>query len=164
MLRERSTEGESFMSRRVLIGAAALALVVVVSVGAIAVSAVRVTPGSERKASVGSNSSLRASAPTLPPARARTLERELRSGDQKQVADALALPAGQALDPGLLAGLQEMRSVSLDESSFVTRDGHTAQMSAVAVGPEGKSAPWTLYLTNSDGVWKVVATNLAGAT
>ena len=151
------------MSRRVMIAAAAMALLVAVSVVAFAVSARKVTPGAERKASAGSTSSPRSLAPTLPPARARTLERELRSGDQKQVADALALPAGQVLDPGLLAGLQAMRSVSLDESSFVTRDGHTAQMSAVAVGPEGKSAPWTLYLTNSDGVWKVVATNLAGA-
>ena len=151
------------MSRRVMIAAAAIALLVAVSVGAVAVSALKVTPGSERKASANSTSSPRSSVPTLPPARARALERELRSGDQKQVADALALPAGQVLDPGLLAGLQAMRSVSLDESSFVTRDGHTAQMSAVAVGPEGKSAPWTLYLTNSDGVWKVVATNLAGA-
>ena len=151
------------MSRRAMIAAAAMALLVAVSVGAIAVSAQKVTPGSERKTLAGSTSSPRSSALTLPPARARTLERELRSGDQRQVADALALPAGQVLDPGFLAGLHEMRSVSMDESSFVTRDGHTAQMSAVAVGPEGKSAPWTLYLTNSDGVWKVVATNLAGA-
>jgi hypothetical protein len=95
--------------------------------------------------------------------RARTLERELRSGDQKQVADALAIPAGQALDPGLLAGLRGMRSVSLDESSFVTHDAHTGQMSAVVVGPEGESATWTVYLATSGGVWKVVATNLAGA-
>jgi hypothetical protein len=150
------------MSKRMIISVAAVALVVAVMVVAIAISAARVTPGSQAKAVAGSSPSS-AAAKGLPPARARTLERELRSGDQKQVMDAIAIPAGQVLDPGLLAGLAQMRSVALDASSFVTPDGRTGQMSAVVVDPQDKSAHWTVYLTVAGGIWKVVATNLADA-
>jgi hypothetical protein len=149
------------MSRRLWIPLAALTLVAAVVVG-LSLS-MKARSGSARTGLIGSKSTPRVTAPVFPPARARTLERELRSGDQEQLSDALALPDGQALDPGLMSGLRQLGRVSLDESSFVIRDGHTAQMDAVVVGSNGRSSPWTVYLTNSGGVWKVVATNLTGA-
>jgi hypothetical protein len=154
--------GVPFMSRRLWISVTALMLVVAAVVVALALS-MKTTSGSARTGSIGSKSTPRVSASAFPPARARTLERELRSGDQEQLSDALALPHGQALDPVLIPGLRQLRRVSFDESSFVTRDGHTAQMDAIVVGSQGRSSPWTVYLTNSGGVWKVVATNLTGA-
>lgn len=94
-----------------------------------------------------------ASAVPLPPGRTQEIETALASGNEAAVRGVVALPAGAALSPDLLAGLQGLKGLRLDPTTFHPISSTTALIDGSTEGHQ-----WTVYLTLDGGVWKIAAT------
>lgn len=95
-------------------------------------------------------------------ASARTLETQVRSGDDASVKAALAVPAGQILDPALVSGLAAMKSLTIEQSKFRQVDAMSAVVPITTVDSAGKSTTWTTTLVLVNGSWRIGLTDPAG--
>lgn len=104
------------------------------------------------------------SAAPLTPQAAQQLSAALAAGTEAALASAVALPAGQTLDPSALLQIQALGPVTFDTATF--HDDHdgtatvTAHLKSPAAGSNAASA-WTVHLIDAGGQWKISLTEPA---
>ncbi|WP_194904121.1 hypothetical protein [Catenulispora rubra] len=97
-----------------------------------------------------------------------TLSGDLAAGTDAGVRAAVALPAGQSLDPGTLRQIKALGPVAFDSSTFHDDQDGTATVVARLGGQAGQPAAgsgggskWTVHLIDADGQWKISLTEPA---
>ena len=137
---------------------AALAVLLVGMVGATALLLTRGTESTIARpaAPVEVSVAPEPKAPPLAAARAEQLRSSLASGDEARLRDALVLPQGQPLDPGLATGLAELQ-LRLDVASFRATGPDSAEVFATTAGDRR----WTVVLLHAGGEWRIAATEQA---
>src|SRR5204863_1480898 len=98
-----------------------------------------------------------AAAPPLSAERAATLGADLTSGEPTRVRAALAMPAGQALDPAAVAALAKLR-VSIDPATFAVNGARTATVSGTITNADGTATPTVFALVHNPAGWQLVDT------
>jgi hypothetical protein len=97
-------------------------------------------------------------APPLNKQRGDQIARDLDIASADSLRDAIALPAGQVLDP---AAGDQLRSlgITLEVSTFHDNGDGTATVTAHLAHPAaGAPADWTVHLIDEDGQWKISLT------
>lgn len=89
--------------------------------------------------------------------RAQQIGEQMMSGDEAQLHQAMLLPDGQALDPGLLPGMAAL-DVQVDAGSYTPTGADSATVEAAVTDPSGATTTWTLDLVLADGTWQVLDT------
>jgi hypothetical protein len=81
----------------------------------------------------------------------------LASGDPVRLAEVVAVPPDQPLDPAAIEQLAAL-DVQIDPASFtpVTDDGQTGTADAQVTGPDGAVSPWTVTLIRNGSTWQLV--------
>lgn len=100
-------------------------------------------------------------APPLSTADANRLGAEVASGDAAELADALFVPDGQALDPAGVAALAQLH-LRVDATTF-HRDpyaGDAGTVSAGVTGPDGVTKTWTLTVVYTGSAWRIASSTL----
>jgi hypothetical protein len=86
----------------------------------------------------------------------------LASGDPGRLAEVVAVPQDQPLDPAAVERLGAL-AVQIDASSFtpVTEDGQTGTADAQVTGPDGAISSWTVTLIRNGSTWQLVVSEPA---
>jgi hypothetical protein len=81
----------------------------------------------------------------------------LASGDPVRLAEVVAVPPDQPLDPAAVEQLAAL-DVEIDPASFtpVTDDGQTGTADAQVTGPDGAVSSWTVTLIRNGLTWQLV--------
>jgi hypothetical protein len=98
-----------------------------------------------------------AAAPALTAQRAEALGADLASGDAARVRDAIAMPAGQSVDPGAAAALAKLR-VRVDASTFAANGPRTATVSIAVTDASGTETRRLCALLYTADGWQLVDT------
>jgi hypothetical protein len=98
-----------------------------------------------------------ATAPALTADRAAMLCAGLTSGEPARVRGALAMPAGQALDPAAVAALAKLR-VQMDPATFTANGPRTATVSGTITTADGTATPTLFALVHNTDGWQLVDT------
>jgi hypothetical protein len=93
--------------------------------------------------------------PPLSGAAASSVAAGMVSGDLVQMSAVVVYPTGVNIGPSVLAGMQALAPINLEEKSFVQLSDDEAYVYA-AVGRDQQ--PWTLFLVWRDGRWMVADT------
>lgn len=87
----------------------------------------------------------------LDPSRAAVLSAQLTSGDEAQLRGVLALPSGQALQPGAVREFASLGPVTFDLGTFAYIDERTAEVRGTVA-----NAAWTFTLLHNGTDWMLV--------
>jgi hypothetical protein len=96
------------------------------------------------------------SAPTLTPARAQGLTKDLAAGTQSGLRDALQIPAGQTVAPSAAQQVAALSPVNFDVDSFRAVDTAHAVVHGHVGNPQaGQPTAWLFNLVYTGGQWKI---------
>lgn len=99
--------------------------------------------------------------PALTAARGQTIAADLAAGTPAALADAVLVPAGQALDPTALPGLAALH-LTVDASSFaLSPDAPDLATVSVTSGAGAAARSWRATLVFTAGEWKIAASESA---
>lgn len=80
---------------------------------------------------------------------------DMASGDAQRISDAIGVPDGQALEPGAVEQLAQLRLV-MDASTFTTDADGVSSVTGTVTDASGVTTAAVFYLAQVDGVWVVI--------